>query len=582
MYKLLRPLVSPTTGLPSFNSAPDHPLDFLPEDWVAKNSGHIKVYEFIHYIGANGWILIQSAFESPESVKALKNFFPEDKKPLHKSGLTVEQWLLSLNETVQQLMPSDTRLNALSVSIEEFFGPFKHVIQHGRSMSSMLNDTHFAALFSYYNYVEYDDRVCCFYLYAPTEGIWHAVSEQRVLKLLIDFVAVFSRAEPLAFSQTIRFYGQILSIIKATNLHNLIAFPGRQVLCMKDNCLLLDSEAPESVEQVGHSAYFGLRNTIPVNTPKKIPTKGGAVYAKKFDAFLRSMMHVDDIDLLQFWCGLVLLGRNPYHKILLLTGTGGAGKSTLLNILEAILGPDNIASFSTDRLEERFELSAFFGKTLLVAKDVASDFLARRSAHVLKSLSGDTGIKAEVKHVQARVTLGGPFNIVMTSNADLLLEMHGDADAWLRRLWVVPITLDKSVPRIPNYEKELLAKEGSDIFGWMVAGAIRVLTHLKKGTAYELTPLQNKNVTRLLSRSNPLEEFVKTCVKRSPHTFVGTHELYDAYCLFCSRQGIDSIDETVFRKRVGKLISGLHKGVGPTNSKTKPPFKGYENIELIP
>jgi phage/plasmid-associated DNA primase len=64
----------------------------------------------------------------------------------------------------------------------------------------------------------------------------------------------------------------------------------------------------------------------------------------------------EDIDLLQRWCGVALVGSNLVQVVMLLTGTAGGGKGTFIRVLRGIIGPHNMATLRTSLLGTRFEL----------------------------------------------------------------------------------------------------------------------------------------------------------------------------------------------------------------------------------
>jgi hypothetical protein len=91
--------------------------------------------------------------------------------------------------------------------------------------------------------------------------------------------------------------------------------------------------------------------------------------AKKCPLFLETLMRPaldgNELDLLQRWCGVALVGENTAQRILLLTGTAGGGKGTFIRVLLGIIGARNVGALRTQLLGERFELGRFLGKNLL-------------------------------------------------------------------------------------------------------------------------------------------------------------------------------------------------------------------------
>lgn len=280
---------------------------------------------------------------------------------------------------------------------------------------------------------------------------------------------------------------------------------------------------------------------------------------------------------------MVLLGQNDLHKIMLLRGAAGGGKSTLVNLIETVIGEDNTATLVTDRLEERFDLSEFFGKTLLIGRDVPTDALTNRSAYMLKALSGDSGLKAEVKQQQRRIRIGGPFNICMVSNARLSITLQSDADAWRRRLWVIDIQKPPSGRTvIPNYDKEMLKTESFGILKWMAKGAKDVLTAQRRRKPLVLTTAQTDRIEELLTSEDTILQFVRASIKAEPGTWITSEDLHMAYENYCLSNQLDALTQTTFNRNIGKALKKLlpgtsHRNVGDPGERKQ---KGYADITL--
>ena len=113
---------------------------------------------------------------------------------------------------------------------------------------------------------------------------------------------------------------------------------------------------------------------------------------------MRPALDADELELLQRWCGLALVGENIAHRILLLTGTAGGGKGTFIRVLCGIIGGGNVGALRTHLLGERFELGRSLGKSLLYGADVPDDFLNQRGASNLKALTGGDPVTLEFKN----------------------------------------------------------------------------------------------------------------------------------------------------------------------------------------
>lgn len=214
-----------------------------------------------------------------------------------------------------------------------------------------------------------------------------------------------------------------------------------------------------------------------------------------FLAFLDSGLAAADIDLLQQYCGGLLLGRNRYQAILLLTGTSGAGKGTLVDILSRLVGRGNVGELRTNKLEERFEISSFAGRKLLVAPETPRDIFSDKGCRQLKALVGGDWMNPEAKHKQERDEIKGDFHVILHTNSIQQQPWNPDLAAFQRRLLIV--TYDKPAPStlIPDLAETLWAKESSGIFNWGVEGVVK----LQRDNRFTLTNEQQQRFELVMS-----------------------------------------------------------------------------------
>ena len=556
-----------------------------PAIWLRKIAARHETFteEHLKELGTGAWqsvflVLMRTPLEV-EQCRFAVEYWDDEVLP----GMSRLEWLCGLGAELDKI-PLDERLDKY---LCEKHGEVYFEVQQGKNVACILNQLRFATSFLIERYVTFDNDTKVFRQYMPESGIWRTISDEAGLKLLMQYATGFIKDAPALYPATNRFFRDIFSSCRPLGLPNPdSSFNAYSILGVRNGAIALktDSQAipgrspDEAVHHAMCSPSHNVQNVIPVDydASKTTPTK--------FLEFLAAMMSRDEQDMLQRWLGMVLLGKNYFHRILIISGDAGSGKSTLINLIEKMIGKDNVGTLNTYRLEDRFELSEFFGKTLLIGRDVGADFLNNKSAHMLKSLSGDTGIKAEVKYVQQRVRLAGPFNIVMTSNSDLRLELHGDSSAWERRLLVINVRPKGGRKEIiQDLEEKLIQKEGSAILNWMLNGAQEVLKWRRLNRDFELAAAQRLAVSNLLGRSDTISEFVRIDVRRgAPSDEVATEDLYAAYENFCARAEVDPLPRTVFQKRIVRIIFKMHGGVAG-QMKTQPgrdPRRGYLGVQI--
>lgn len=252
-----------------------------------------------------------------------------------------------------------------------------------------------------------------------------------------------------------------------------------------------------------------------------------------------------------------------------------------MEIIETIVGLENVAELRTDWLGERFELYRFIGRTLLTGKDVPAEFLMRKGASTIKKLVGGDLLSPEGKKSNGSFQMRGEFHVIITCNSRLRVRLEGDADAWRRRLVVIEYNRPKPKERIAEFAKVLLKQEAPGILLWLVQGAMAHLEELRNGGDFILTAKQQERVEKLLAESDSVREFVRKCVKPGePHSSVTVEELVQAYSTFCTQHDFHVVAPLEVERQLPNLMQDIH-GVSKRNDikrheGTQRGFKGVE------
>ncbi len=83
--------------------------------------------------------------------------------------------------------------------------------------------------------------------------------------------------------------------------------------------------------------------------------------------------------LIEEMIGYTLFRRNELGKAFILTGQGANGKSTLLEVLNELLGEENIASVSLEELNHRFKTFQLEGKLANIGDDISNKYIEDNS-----------------------------------------------------------------------------------------------------------------------------------------------------------------------------------------------------------
>lgn len=307
-----------------------------------------------------------------------------------------------------------------------------------------------------------------------------------------------------------------------------------------------------------------------------IPYVPGASCPKFLDVLMKPALCEEDIDLLQRWCGLALVGMNLAQVVMLLTGTAGGGKGTFIRVLRGIIGPQNMATLRTSLLGTRFELGRFLGRTVLYGADVAPDFLNCGSASVLKSLTGGDPMTLEFKSTNTRPEITCAFNVILTSNTHLRVRLQGDADAWRRRLRIVRYENSPPEKVVADLSESILAEEGSGVLNWMLEGLTRVRAD---GWTLGTTARQQRIVDDLLTECESHVRFVRDSLRKEPIGSLTADQVYEKFSDYCVRRGWDTLAKAHFSTLIEDAVRrelGISRrnDIFGTNGKSQRGWKG--------
>ncbi len=402
--------------------------------------------------------------------------------------------------------------------------------------------------------VLYDPGEGSFYLYDDATGLWKSQSDDRIKAILSDDLRDYWKKFHLTGTQVLMF-GRTDHMLKASvmQLHGLcekkdafLRAPEHAAMIHLPEGMLNLNGSEITLEEFSPKYYS--RNMIPIhlNETKDCP--------RFINELLAQALSPDQIEALQKYCGMALLGYNYEQQFIILEGTAGGGKSTITEIICKIIGEENVAALRTDMLAERFEMSAFCGKTLLIANDVSSDYMRRKGAGIIKSLTGSDNLDVEFKGSNRRVRLKGNFCIAVTTNAKPKIRLDEDSDAWLRRLILIRFKNPPPEKKVPNFAKLLLKEEGSGILNWFIVGAQKALADCQQFGHIGLSLEMKREAEAVVEESNTVHNFLDEWVVPDPNGAVPTEVLLKKHTEYCNNNQLNSPSPQAVLRMFAKLI----------------------------
>jgi len=231
------------------------------------------------------------------------------------------------------------------------------------------------------------------------------------------------------------------------------------------------------------------------------------------------------------------------EKALLLYGTGANGKSVVYDIINALLGTENVSSYTLENLtsKEGYHRVMIADKLLNYASEISD----RINPAYFKAL-------ASGEPVDGRLPYGKP--IIIKDYAKLIFNLNElpkdveHTNAFFRRLLIVPFEV--TIPETKQNKqlaKEIIETELSGVFNWILQGLERIL----KNKAFTDCRAINTAREDYQTNSDSVKLFIEDSnYKPSPEIWILIKELYTSYRSFCIEDGFKPVNKQNFIKRL--------------------------------
>ncbi|WP_369753337.1 phage/plasmid primase, P4 family [Flavobacterium sp. WC2409] len=245
------------------------------------------------------------------------------------------------------------------------------------------------------------------------------------------------------------------------------------------------------------------------------------------------------------YCGYIFIKPSvlKLEKMLILYGTGANGKSVFFEILNALLGTENISNYSLQSLtNDNGYFRAKIGNKLV---NYASEINGKLETDIFKQM-------ASGEPIEARLPYGDPF--ILNEYAKLIFncnELPKDVEhtnAYFRRFLIigfdVTIPEDRQDKQLPQ---KIIKNELSGVFNWILKGLDRVLEQ-KNFSKCEAIDNARSDYEK---QSDSVQLFITEMdFKISVNEYILISELYPQYKMFCIEDGYRPVGKTKFIQRL--------------------------------
>ena len=415
-----------------------------------------------------------------------------------------------------------------------------------------INEAYWAGLHASENEILFEKNEKAFYAYAGDTGLYGVESDDAIRTRISGRMLEASRQANVFDLQKRRTAKTLNSVI--SHLRGIVEqeapFADRRKVIHLANGVIVFNGADAELRPF--SPEYRSRHRSPIAFDEN------ARCERFLNELVLPAVHPEDVELLQKFAGMFLLGYNRAQRFLILDGEAGRGKTQFANVMQGVVGMANVTQLRTKHLAERFELFRYLKRTLLVGVDVEADFLSTKGAAVLKGLVGGDWFDAEQKGGTGSFQLQGTFNALITSNARLRVRLQGDVGAWGRRLNIVRYEAPPPAKKINDFGAYLVRTEGSGILNWALLGAQKVLSEIPdEGGDLKLTQRQRAIVESLLAESDSLRHFLQDRVIADSFGDLTVTELVEGYGAYCPERKWQPLPITEVHNKLEGLMLEL-------------------------
>lgn len=338
------------------------------------------------------------------------------------------------------------------------------------------------------------------------------------------------------------------------------------LICVKNG--VLDVETGELFD---HSPDFEFQRSLPVKYDPEATSE-------ELDAFLNSTLREKDIPLIEEVAGFCLYREYFLRKAVMFIGEGGNGKTITLQLIENLLGSENVAGWTLQELEtNQYAKANLYKKFANIAGDLPGKRL--KDTGIFKQLTGRDHITGDIKYAKRPIEFVNYAKLLFSTNN--VPATPDDTEAFFDR-WVLiefPYKFvedpagENEKKKDPNILEKITTERAKSAFLNRALEGLRRLSESGEFSFDKNTSQVRKQYERL---SQPIKAFVDDYLIQDDDNFIPKDEVYNAYREYCEENELPVKDKAVFSRRLGKHIkvsSNQHRIDGERK-------RCYEKIDL--
>lgn len=261
-----------------------------------------------------------------------------------------------------------------------------------------------------------------------------------------------------------------------------------------------------------------------------------------FDKYLKRVLPEKELQRsLSEFMGYVFAKNLKLEKCLLLYGTGANGKSVFFDIINALLGRENISNFSLSDLGAEYNRALIADKLLNYGSEITKSLDSDR----FKQLASGEAVQARLKYQNA-VTITDYARLCFNCNE--LPASPEQTEAYFRRFLIIPFNVTiPETERDPTLAGKITGKELSGVFNWVLSGLKSILKNRRFADSQiikaqlEAYKLESDTVYQFISDAN---------YKPSTHQSLAFSLIFDQYRKYCQANSFRALSSIKFSKKM--------------------------------
>ena len=263
--------------------------------------------------------------------------------------------------------------------------------------------------------------------------------------------------------------------------------------------------------------------------------------------------------------GYCFYRRNELRKSFFLLGEKRNGKSTFLDMVQTLLGEENVANLDLCEIGHEFKTAELTGRLANIGDDINDEYISNTSIFK-KVVSGD--VITVAKKGKDPYKLRSFAKFFFSANSLPRLGKGKDSSAVLDRLVIIPFDakFSKDDKDYDPFIKYKLRSE--EVMEALIVNAIPALKSVLIEQAFEHCDKVEENMVEFERSNNPILEFYEDLDEKEylNEPIKGVYQKYTAFCFSNNLQAISAIE---FQKQMKKYFDLVVKTVERDKKKVR-------------